>query len=196
MLDDDSSHPELQPISPEETAGQILSSARLGWDLTVEEVADNLNLSADTIRALEKDEYESLPGYTFVKGYIRSYANLLRLNPDELVSLLDVQPEKLSEIPSTKSSIRQRGKTTKRAKSRAGKVFKWVFVFLLLIVLALVGLNQWSKLDTEGIAELFKLPSGSSEEAAPNDDIVFPGVDENTDDDQEEEQKGALIRIE
>ena len=110
MLDDDSSHPELQPISPEETAGQILSSARLGWDLTVEEVADNLNLSADTIRALERDEYDSLPGYTFVKGYIRSYANLLRLNPDELVSLLDVQPEKLSEIPSTKSSIRQRGK--------------------------------------------------------------------------------------
>ena len=196
MLDDDSSHPELQPISPEETAGQILSSARLGWDLTVEEVADNLNLSADTIRALERDEYDSLPGYTFVKGYIRAYANLLRLNPDELVSLLDVQPEKLSEIPSTKSSIRQRGKTTKRTKSRAGKVFKGIFIFVLLIVLALVGLNQWSKLDTEGIAELFKLPSGSSEEAESGDDIVFPDGVENTGDAQDDEPKEALIRIE
>ena len=196
MLDDDSSHPELQPISPEETAGQILSSARLGWDLTVEEVADNLNLSADTIRALERDEYDSLPGYTFVKGYIRSYANLLRLNPDELVSLLDVQPEKLSEIPSTKSSIRQRGRTTKRAKSRAGKVFKGIFVLLLLIVLALVGLNQWSKLDTEGIAELFKLPSSGSEEAASDNDLVFPEGGETTGDSQDDEQKGALIRIE
>ena len=66
----------------------------------------------------------------------------------------------------------------------------------MLIVLALVGLNQWSKLDTEGIAELFKLPSSSSEEAESGDDIVFPDGVENTGDAQDDEPKEALIRIE
>ena len=98
MPNDDSSEPQLQALSPEETAGRILASARKGWELSVEEVADNLNLSANTIRALEQDDYASLPGTTFVKGYIRSYANLLRLNPDEVLATLKLEPETLPHL--------------------------------------------------------------------------------------------------
>ncbi len=52
------------------SAGELLSSARISWDLTVEDVALNLNLGTDTINALEQNDYDRLPGHTFVKGYI------------------------------------------------------------------------------------------------------------------------------
>ena len=64
-----------EPVQPPDLSpGQVLASRREEWGLTTQEVAENLNLGVDTIEALEADEYENLPGSTFVKGYMRSYA--------------------------------------------------------------------------------------------------------------------------
>ena len=35
--------------------------------------------------ALEDDDYQSLPGATYVRGYLRSYAQLLGLSPDPIL---------------------------------------------------------------------------------------------------------------
>ena len=191
-------HPEPQPLSSNETAGQILSSARLGWDLTVEEVAESLNLGVDTILALEDDDYAELPGYTFVKGYIRSYANILRLNPEEVIAKVDLKPEKLTEIPAVPGSIKLKGRRPGRKKKKR-RIFLKLFLFLLmLIVLGFVGLTQWSKLDTQEMAELFKLPTSekSVEQVEKTDgaEIVVPSsIEQSSEADQ---PKGALIRIE
>ena len=189
-------HPEPEPLSSSETAGKILASARMGWDLTVDEVATNLNLSADTIRALEKDEYEKLPGYTFVKGYIRSYANLLRLNPDEVISTVHLEPERHSEIPALKGSIKLKGKTYGRPEKKRGSFFKFIIFLFLLAGLSLFGLNQWSKLDTKELAEFLKLPLSDSPDTDNSDDneIIFPsnGSTQN----ESNQNKEALIRIE
>jgi cytoskeleton protein RodZ len=191
-------HPEPQSLSPNETAGKILSSARIGWDLTVEEVADSLNLGVDTIKALEKDDYTGLPGYTFVKGYIRSYANILRLDPEEVIGKVDLKPEKLTEIPAVPGSIKLKGRRPGKKKKKR-RIFLKLFLFLLLIIaLGFLGLTQWSKLDTQELAELFKLPAGEKSvekvEEKSSVEIVIPSpVGQSSESDQ---PKGALIRIE
>jgi cytoskeletal protein RodZ len=199
MVKSEKIHPEPRSLLSNETAGTILSSARVGWDLSVEEVAENLNLKVDTIKALERDDYEALPGYTFVKGYIRSYANLLRLNPDEVIAMVDLQPEKMTEIPSVRGSIKIKRKSfSRKKKKKSGIFFKFILLLILLIVLGVVGLNQWSKLDTKALAELFKLPiSETSEDDTEGDTdsvILFPSSDTPTQ--QNTPEKGALIRIE
>jgi len=81
MIEPDRTAPQPQPFN-RTGVGELLSTARISWGLTVEEVAHHLNLCVDTIHALEQDDYSQLPGYTFVKGYVRSYAKLLKLDEE------------------------------------------------------------------------------------------------------------------
>jgi cytoskeleton protein RodZ len=66
--------------------GSRLAQAREDRALSVEEVARALRLSPRHIQALEADDYENLPGPTYVRGYLRSYAQFLELPPEEIVA--------------------------------------------------------------------------------------------------------------
>lgn len=68
-----------------ETPGFRLQKAREKAQLSIEAVAAELNLSVSKLRALENDQYEKMASDTFVKGYLRSYARVLKLDADEFL---------------------------------------------------------------------------------------------------------------
>jgi cytoskeleton protein RodZ len=70
--------------------GAALAAAREALNLSVAEVARQLKLSVSQIEALEEGAYQKLPGPVFVRGFIRNYARLLRLDPEEM--LRSVEP--------------------------------------------------------------------------------------------------------
>jgi cytoskeleton protein RodZ len=57
-----------------------------GW--TVEQVASQLNLAARQIQALEHDNFSALPGMASVRGFIRAYAKLLKVDATPLIAML------------------------------------------------------------------------------------------------------------
>jgi len=59
--------------------GAMLRQAREARRIAPEEAAKKLHLSVKQIAALEQDDYKSLPGPTYVRGYLRSYSQLLEL---------------------------------------------------------------------------------------------------------------------
>jgi len=61
-----------------------LGEARQAQGLTTAEVARRLKLSVWQVEALESGQYQQLPGPIFVRGFIRNYARLLKLDPEEL----------------------------------------------------------------------------------------------------------------
>lgn len=70
--------------------GQVLREAREGRGLSVFEVAQSLKFSVRQIEALEADDYGALPpGATFLRGFVRGYAKLLKLDPAGLLEMLD-----------------------------------------------------------------------------------------------------------
>lgn len=71
--------------SPAKGPGQTLRQARLDLRLAPEDVAQMLKLAPRQILALEDDDFASLPGPTYVKGYLRGYAQLLGLKPEPVV---------------------------------------------------------------------------------------------------------------
>jgi cytoskeleton protein RodZ len=68
--------------------------ARLDLQLSREDVAGKLHLSSRQIEALEENDYRSLPGPTYVRGYLKSYALLLGISPD---AILDVHARMIAK---------------------------------------------------------------------------------------------------
>lgn len=83
--DNDAAKDEQNSADGSGTPGNSLRQARERLGLSCEQVADKLNLLVSQVNALEADRYDKLSGDTFVRGYLRSYARLVKLDGDELV---------------------------------------------------------------------------------------------------------------
>ncbi|HEY5897771.1 MAG TPA: RodZ domain-containing protein [Burkholderiales bacterium] len=68
-----------------EPVGAELQRVREEQGLSVTEVAQQLKFAPRQIEALEQDRFELLPGGTFVRGMVRSYARLLKVDAQPLV---------------------------------------------------------------------------------------------------------------
>jgi Uncharacterized protein conserved in bacteria len=66
--------------------GQQLAQAREARGLSQTDVATRLYLRVQVIDLLETDDYDRLPQFVFVQGYLRAYAKLLGLDPEPLLS--------------------------------------------------------------------------------------------------------------
>lgn len=66
--------------------GQILRNARVdrGWSLTQAE--DVTKIRIRYLEALEEEAYHILPGATYAKGFLRTYAKHLGINPEEVLA--------------------------------------------------------------------------------------------------------------
>ena len=78
-------HPETAVRAPTHGPGAQLAQARADLHLALEDVAAKLHLATRQIEALEQDDYSSLPGVTYVRGYLKSYALLLGLSPEPIL---------------------------------------------------------------------------------------------------------------
>jgi cytoskeleton protein RodZ len=131
------------------TPGELLRSQREMLELSVQHVADTLNLTMHFIRSLESDSYDKLPGDVFVRGYIRSYARLVRLDPDQLIEIYDAFGDK--------KQARKQEAIKRYTRRRRDKNRPWVIVSGLAFVLVALALWFFNR-DPESAEPL---PSGS-----------------------------------
>ena len=71
-----------------ESIGTELARAREERGLSVSDVAQQLKFAPRQLEALEQDRFEQLPGGTFVRGMVRSYARLLKIEAEPLLERL------------------------------------------------------------------------------------------------------------
>ncbi len=72
--------------------GAQLKAAReaLGW--TVEQVAEQLKLARRQVIALEAGDHAALPGAVVVRGFIRAYAKIVKIDATPLVAMIEPDP--------------------------------------------------------------------------------------------------------
>ena len=69
--------------------GRALAAARAEQNLSIADVSQQIKFGVKQIAAIEADDYAKLPGMTFVRGMIRSYAKLVQIDPKPLLADLD-----------------------------------------------------------------------------------------------------------
>lgn len=68
------------------SAGTRLAEARRRRGQSLEQVAAATRLRRNQLEALERDDLEALPGPVYARGYLRTYAEYLGLDPLDLVA--------------------------------------------------------------------------------------------------------------
>ena len=121
------------------TAGAKLRAAREAAGLSIESVAQQLKLAPRQVTALEEDDWQRLPGRTFVRGFARNYARFVHLDPDAVLALLpasDTSPA-LSR-PALAASPRPIGEIPAERIATASAA-RWLVPLLLLAVVGVIG---------------------------------------------------------
>ncbi|NHZ63317.1 helix-turn-helix domain-containing protein [Massilia genomosp. 1] len=90
--------------------GKTLAAQReaMGW--TVEQVADQLKMAVRQVTALEAGDYANLPGPAVVRGFVRAYAKVVKLDAAPLVAMISLDTPELTE-PGSRSVRRDKPAT-------------------------------------------------------------------------------------
>ncbi|MFO1309198.1 MAG: helix-turn-helix domain-containing protein [Burkholderiales bacterium] len=127
------------------TAGAILARAREAAGLTLDDVAMQLKLAPRQVTAIERDDYASLPGRTFVRGFVRNYARLLKLDVDATLAALPGEGATAAlDRPTLAATTRAIGELPTEHAPRAG-TGKWAIPLVLAAIVAIAALYEFSR---------------------------------------------------
>jgi cytoskeleton protein RodZ len=108
--------------------GAMLREARMRERLDIAEFESRTKIRAKYLRALEDEEWALLPGYTFTKAFLRTYADMLGLDGRMLVDEFKRQYKDPSELdlapvlPSRREARRSRDRSpAPRTRERSGE---------------------------------------------------------------------------
>jgi cytoskeleton protein RodZ len=84
------------------TVAEKLRQAREAQNLTIHQIAETTKIRTDHIRALEEGNFNMFSAPVYIRGFVRTYATLLKLDVKEVMSALDAElgrTEKFKEPP-------------------------------------------------------------------------------------------------
>lgn len=120
----------LKNIPQKETLGEKLKRKRKSLGLEIHQVEKALKIRAKYLKALEDEEWIKLPPDPYTKGFLKSYALYLKLDPQKILSLF--KREKGIEEGIRKAS----GKSPQVKQLKSPRVIitpKTLFIALILI---------------------------------------------------------------
>lgn len=148
--------------------GQRLKKARELRGMTIEQVAIELALTPRYVQAMESDSYKDLPEPAFVRGYMRRYAQLLKLSPDDIAAKFDQCYAEDKETPAPEvrphNPIQLLGVIARQPRLRMRRLLKWGAMLLLVVLAAGV---IWSGLASRRVAPVADVPALPAEQPAP-----------------------------
>lgn len=86
-----------EPATPAPGAQLAAQRKQRGW--TIEHVASQLNLAPRQVQAIENDDYKALPPMAVVRGFVRAYAKLLKVDAAPLLAAMAGNPVLAASVP-------------------------------------------------------------------------------------------------
>lgn len=143
-----------------QNAGAELKKARLEQNLSLNEVSMSIKINARVLEAMEENNKSKLPAKPFLRGFVKTYAEFLKLNSSDILKIFEedyapkptpqpeikavevIEKETKPKTPKTKV-IKEKIKKTTAQKTTALKlpflkeatISKQIFLVVFLIVL-------------------------------------------------------------
>lgn len=151
--------------------GVTLREARMRAGIDIAEVESRTKIRAKYLRALENEEWSLLPGTTFVKSFLRTYAEMLGLDAKLLVEEYKFRHEPY-EVGQGGQGAGARGRRGRRGQRGSGGAFGPqkrtsllpILVLLVVVAGAIFAVYQLSRSEEEPTAAP---PTTTAPEADP-----------------------------
>ena len=120
--------------------GATLREARMRARIDISEIETETKIRAKYLRALENEEWDLLPGTTYVKTFLRTYADALGLDSKLLVEEYRLRHERLSgeELLPISPRTARAARDKRPGPPRVGR--GWLIGFVLVALLAILYL--------------------------------------------------------
>ena len=126
--------------------GQILKTMREEKGLSHARVAQALHMTAHYVNALESNQFDKLPGKTFVKGYFKAYAKLLGADIEHITTCYDQYMAKLEETEISEANVI-------RARRAYDQNLRWM-ICAALIIIVVIGVSWWLAISDDSQASV------------------------------------------
>ncbi|PIP81048.1 MAG: hypothetical protein COW84_01920 [Gammaproteobacteria bacterium CG22_combo_CG10-13_8_21_14_all_40_8] len=123
-------------IEAPEGPGILLKAVRLERGLSLEDVAQSLKLTQEIILILESDSFDKKIATTFYKGYIKSYAKLLKISEVEVLDRYEKYRPK--EKPHAVITSTFETRISQELKERKLSAVHFLIIFILVISLVFI----------------------------------------------------------
>lgn len=165
--------------------GGILRKTREHKGMSVQQVADSLHLRPSIIEAIDANSFKEIPGVTFLRGYVKSYARLLKLSEDDISTLLQ------QALDFEQNQIDAANAQNKGGKGRPGLLILALVVVVVGVFVFLFKTGQLDRFhgdnfkDNAGVTgqpdQVDVVESGSGNSALSSESDVFPRREEKED---------------
>ena len=104
-------------VESAQTLGQLLRQERELRDIPLDRIEQATRIRSAQLRAIEDDRLEALPAEAYARGFVRTYAEYLNLNGDDVVAIFNEQWNRTaghaaeSALPQTPVSVARRTPT-------------------------------------------------------------------------------------
>ncbi|MGO2133001.1 MAG: RodZ domain-containing protein [Halomonas sp.] len=131
----DTQLPPTDALTEQSSPGEMLRHGRQALEISQQEVAVALNLRPAVIQGLENDSYDEVPVTIYRRGYLRSYANLLGMDPEVVLAAYQARNADADRASETQARPLQ-------LQKRPSSIGTWLFrLMTLVVIVGLAGLT-------------------------------------------------------
>ncbi len=127
----------------QESLGKQLQNSRIAQGLSLEQIIDKTKISGSNLRAMEEDNYQSLPAKAFARSFYAQYAEVLGLDPKKITGRFLKENNDLSRKISV--SMNQRIQQTDSMTKPKGVFFASRIGLALLLFITLASGICWQR---------------------------------------------------
>lgn len=124
----------MTEASPE-PFGKLLLDARRARGMTLAQVSASTKIPVSKLQAIERDDIESLPGGIFTRGFVRSYADTVGLDPQETLAEFEARFPDESSVATLHATIEGRANEEFVRRQRRAKSVVWLALLAVPLIL-------------------------------------------------------------
>lgn len=163
--------------------GEMLQKAREEKGLSLNEIALSLKINSKVLSAIESGDTSKLPAKTFLRGFVQSYANYLKINTDQVMEVFSeemgvtrpmtsadqppVSPDGTTPPEQAPIAHREEPVLSQIEKRNNTKLFVITGICLVLVCLIFVTARIVDRYQKETITEEVRVSSPLPDDSVP-----------------------------
>ena len=159
------------------TVGECLKRKREGLSIPIKDIGEKLKIKTAYLENLEKNNYKELPPDVYVRGFIKSYARLVGLDSEKMISIYD-RERKIEDKIERKYQKREARANKLTARNFAIITPRIVTAFFSLLILFVVGYYLWHQINSFNSAPYLFVSSPYENHIVNDSNITVKGETE------------------